>query len=180
MALTRKALRDMGLTAQQVDEIIAAHMDSIDAVKSAAATEAAELRSQLEALRSSSQEEQRALQAAFDDFRTQTTRKEKHALLLDALLAAGAHPAAAPLLASTAPLDAMALENGALSGAEEAISSLKNQWAGLFAQETTQPLPALNPPGRAHAILTKKDLESMSIEDINAHWGMVSGVLGQQ
>ena len=38
MALTRKALRDMGLTAQQVDEIIAAHMDSIDAVKSAAAT----------------------------------------------------------------------------------------------------------------------------------------------
>ena len=180
MALTRKALRDMGLTAQQVDEIIAAHMDSIDAVKSAAATEAAELRTQLEALRSSSQEEQRALQAAFDDFRTQTTRKEKHALLLDALLAAGAHPAAAPLLASSVPLDEMTLQEGALSGAEEAISSLKNQWAGLFAQETTQPLPTLNPPGRAHAILTKTDLESMSIEDINALWGLVSGVLGQQ
>ena len=74
----------------------------------------------------------------------------------------------------------MALENGALSGAEEAISSLKNQWAGLFAQETTQALPLLDPPARHNAILTKKDLESMSIEDINAHWGMVSGVLGQQ
>lgn len=180
MALTRKQLRDMGLTAQQVDEIIAAHIDSVEAAKTALAEESNELRAQLEGLRTSSQQEKEALQAAFDGYRAAATRKDKLALMTEALKAAGANPAAAPLLAEHAALDGMNIESGVLTGAAEAVDSMKAQWAELFTAQTTEALPTLDPLGRKTGPLTLKDVEGMTEADINRHWAQVSGLLQKQ
>ena len=180
MALTRKQLREMGLTAQQVDEIISAHIETVEAAKTSLTDESNDLRARLEALRTSSQQEKDELQAAIDEFRAAATRKEKLALMTEALIAAGANPAAAPLLASTCPLDALTIVGGALMGAAEAADDLKSRWADLFTARTAEALPTLDPLGRKTGPLTRKDVEAMTEEDINRHWAQVSGLLQKQ
>ena len=177
MTLTRKLLKSMGLAAAQVDEIIAAHVDSVDAVKASAAAESTALAQELATAKSAAAAELSALQSRFDAFRAQTLRAQKAALLTDALVAAGANPAAAPLMAGSVDLDALEMADGALTRTDETVSDLRARWSDLFARESVQPLPALDPHHAAPAVLTRRDVEAMSMEDINRHWSAVSTAL---
>lgn len=176
MALTRKMLRDMGLEPAQVSEIIAAHLDSLDAAKATAAAESAALNDQLTAAQAEAQQAQDNLAA----YQAEVTRKDKVALLRQALIDAGANPAAAPLMAASVDLDALALENGALVSVSETIDALKSSWAELFTSQSVQPLPHLNPQVNGPAVLTRQDIDAMSLEDINRHWSAVSSALRDQ
>lgn len=180
MALTRKMLKEMGLTAQQVDGIIAAHIESLDGAKAAAQAEQAALSARLTQQATDAAAQLAEVRSAFDDYRRQVTRKEKSALLTAALVDAGANPAAAPLMASTADLDAMEIADGQLSRLPETVDGLRAAWRGLFCEEAVSPLPAVDPYLAAPAVLTRQDVAAMSPEDVNRNWSAVSAALRDQ
>lgn len=177
MALTRKMLRAMGLNADQVDEVIAAHLESLDGAKSAAAQEVSQLTDRLRQQEEGASARLAEVTSAFDDYRRQVTRREKQALLLTALLDAGANPAAAPLMAQSMDPDALEIADGTLSRLPETVEDLRTRWSGLFAVTSTEPLPAIDPYHTAPAVLTRGDIETMSPEDVNRHWSAVSAAL---
>ncbi|MBR4082528.1 MAG: hypothetical protein IKK21_12155 [Clostridia bacterium] len=180
MALTRKFLKNMGLTAQQVDEIIAAHLESLDGAKSAAQAEQATLAARLQQQETDAAARLAEVQSAFDGYRRDVSRREKSALLVAALVDAGANPAAAPLMAQSVDLDALEIADGQLSRLPETVDGLRAAWRGLFCEEAVSPLPAVDPYLAAPAVLTRQDVAAMSPEDVNRHWSAVSAALRDQ
>lgn len=89
MALTRKLLKGMGLTDEQVDTIIEAHTDTVDALKGDIArykTDAEklpEVQQELDTLKAAGdggwQEKYNTVKKEFDDFKTDVTNRESAA-----------------------------------------------------------------------------------------------------
>lgn len=89
MALTRKLLKGMGLTEEQVDTIIEAHTDTVDGMKAdlskykADAEQLPALQKELDALKEKGgegyQEKYEALKAEFETYKTDVTAKETKA-----------------------------------------------------------------------------------------------------
>ena len=168
MALTRKFLKNMGLTAQQVDEIIAAHLESLDGAKSAAQAEQATLAARLQQQETDAAARLAEVQSAFDGYRRDVSRREKSALLV------------AALMAQSVDLDALEIADGQLSRLPETVDGLRAAWRGLFCEEAVSPLPAVDPYLAAPAVLTRQDVAAMSPEDVNRHWSAVSAALRDQ
>ncbi len=86
MALTRKALKAMGLTDEQVDSVVELHTETLDAVKEqrdgykADADKLAEAQAELEALKKDGYKEKYENEhAAFETYKTEQTAKETKA-----------------------------------------------------------------------------------------------------
>lgn len=173
MSLTRKLLKELELNETAIERIIAAHVDTVDALRQ----ERDAALAQHEAL----QGETASVQAEYAAYRAQVDA-EKHAsarrtALSDALAAQGANAQAIPLL-----LDAIALPEEAWAGDKlaDAAASLhpwRAKYGALFAAKSPVPVTKVRPPVHGGGLLTHADVKRMSASDINRNWSAVRSAL---
>ena len=179
MALTRKLLKDMQLNDETIEQIIAAHVATVEGLKA----ERDAISAELETLRTQSQQSAAEVQAAFDAYRTQVETARQNSKAVDlvrlALIQAGCNEKAVDLLIQTIDPSTLEMENGALKNENAVISEMRAKYAAFFAQPVRMPAPAIQPPIPTGGALTREDLSRMSADEINRNWNAVKGVLSK-
>lgn len=170
MALTRKALKAMGLTDEQVDSIVEMHTDTVDGLKEKIriaeekAADYDEVKKQLEASKGGKdyKSEYDKLKGEFDKYKKDVTEKEV---------------AAAKTKAGRAYFESKGIKGGnleiAMRGAKDEISALEldgdkikdtkaldaliaGDYKGLIVSESTKGADPVNPPAGGGSVLKSR------------------------
>ena len=175
MALTRKLLKGMGLTDEQVDTIIEAHSETVDGLKDKArqneeaAKKLPEVQKELDDLKAAGdggyKEKFEKEQKAFADYKAEVTGKElagKKTAALDALLkkAGVQRDSFRSTLIKGWDMAKLELdENGAIKDADALEARVKTDYADFVATQTTQGTPPATPPsGGSSSSMTKEQI----------------------
>lgn len=163
MAMTHKFLKALGIEDDKAEEIIAAHLETVNAIKA----ERDELKTKAETVDTLTAERDQLkadllaakeaggdaakVKADFDAYKAQIETEKvngtKRKLLRTALEKAGANPAALDLLVNTLKLDEVEMDGDKLKDEGKAIESTKNNYASLFGKQQITGTERLNPPG---------------------------------
>lgn len=173
MSLTRKLLKELELNDNAIECIIAAHVDTVDALRQE--RDAALVQSDAQLAETAAAREELIL------YRAQV-EKEQHAAarrsaLTDALVAHGANAAALPLLLDAISLPEEAWNGDALQDAAAVLQGCRAKYPGLFAARQPIPLHRVSPPLTGGGALTHADVKRMSVTDINRNWSAVQKAL---
>lgn len=175
MALTRKLLKGMGLTDEQVDTIIEAHTETVDGLKDKArqneeaAKKLPDVQKELDDLKAAGdggyKDKYEKEKKAFDDYKTEVAGKElvgKKTAALDALLkkAGVQRDSFRSTLIKGWDMAKLELdENGAIKDAAGLETRVKTDYADFVATQTTQGTPPTTPPsGGAATSMTKEQI----------------------
>ena len=181
MALTRKLLKGMGLTDEQVDTIIEAHTDTVDGLKADVskyktdAEKLSDVQKELDELKAKGddgwKEKHDKLKGDFDTYKKDVEEKETHskkeaayrAILKDANLSEKGIEKAIKY----AEWDKIELEaDGKLKGASDHIKAVKEEWAEYVTTTTTTGAKTSTPPANnGNSGVTKEDFQKMSYKD---------------
>ena len=179
MAVTRKLLKGMGLTDEQVDTIIEAHTETVDGLKDqvktykADADKLAEVEKELNDLKKGDGTDYKAKyeaeKKAFADYKADNAAKETAAQIRTAYRAllkeAGIDEKRLDTVLKASDLTQMKLgEDGKLEGAEELTKTAKSEWADFIPVTRTEGAKVDNPPGNTGGKYGSKD-EIMKIKD---------------
>ncbi|MBE5804927.1 MAG: hypothetical protein E7316_10510 [Clostridiales bacterium] len=179
MALTRQLLKDLQLNDESIEQIIAAHISTVDALKAERDAAFAEL----QALRESSGQSAAEVQAAFDAYRTQVEAHHNTAKALElvrlAMLQAGCNEKAIDLLIQAIDPATLKVEGGSLKNEAAIIAELRSKYAAFFAQPVRMATPTIQPPIPTGGALTREDISRMSADEINRNWNAVKSVLAK-
>ena len=188
MALTRKLLKGMGLTDEQVDTIIEAHTDTVEGLKADVSkykTDAEKLTSvqkELDELKAKGddgwKEKHDKLKGEFDTYKKDVEAKETHSKKVDAYRAAleadakknpDSHltPNGIAKAIKYANISSFELaEDGSLKDADKHIASAREEWAEYVTTTTTTGAKTSNPPANnGNSGVTKEDFQKMSYKD---------------
>ena len=196
MALTRKLLKGMGLTDEQVDTIIEAHTDTVDGLKADVskyktdAEKLSDVQKELDELKAKGddgwKEKYDNLKGEFDKYKTDVQEKETHnkkveaykAILKDANLSEkGIEKAVKYADWDKIELDA----DGKLKGANDHIKAVREEWAEYVTTTTTTGAKTSTPPANNHAKnYTTAEIKNMSASEINANWDSIKASLNQK
>ena len=177
MALTRKLLKGMGLTDEQVDTIIEAHADTVDGLKADIAkyeVDAKKLpgvQKELDDLKAAGdggyKEKYEKEKKAFEDFKNEQTAKEtktaKENAYRELLKAAGVSEKRIPAILKVTDLNSVELEGDKIKDADTLTKAVKADWADFIESSNTNGADTNNPP--ANDTGDSKDLGSLSMED---------------
>ena len=180
MALTRKLLKGMGLTDEQVDTIIEAHTDTVDGLKADVskyktdAEKLSDVQKELDELKAKGddgwKEKYDNLKGEFDKYKTDVQAKETHAakeaayraILKDANLSEkGIEKAVKYAEWDKIELDA----DGKLKGANDHIKAVRDEWAEYVTTTTTTGAKTSTPPANNGGKTGKTKEEIMAIRD---------------
>ena len=180
MALTRKLLKGMGLTDEQVDTIIEAHTDTVDGLKADVskyktdAEKLSEVQKELDELKAKGddgwKEKHDKLKEEFDKYKTDVQAKETkaakeaayRAILKDANLSEKGIEKAVKY----ADWDKIELgEDGKLKGANDHIKAVREEWAEYVTTTTTTGAKTSTPPANNGGKTGKTKEEIMAIRD---------------
>ena len=180
MALSRKLLKGMGLTDEQVDTIIEAHTDTVDGLKSdlskykTDAEKLPDVQKELDELKAKGddgwKEKHDALKAEFDQYKNDVQAKETkaakeaayRAILKDANLSEKGIEKAVKY----AEWDKIELgEDGKLKGANDHIKAAREEWAEYVTTTTTTGAKTSTPPANNGGKTGKTKEEIMAIRD---------------
>lgn len=190
MSLTRKLLKELELTDTAIERIIAAHVDTVDALRQerdAALTRATEIeasiqeRDELRALAEERLQEASSAKEELTAYRAQV-EEEKHrearrAALAEALVKQGANPQALPLLLDAIQLTDEDWHGDSLTDADAALQPYRARYGALFATRSPLPVTKVIPPVGGGGSLTHADVKRMSAADINRNWSAVRTAL---
>ena len=143
MALTRKSLKAMGLTDEQVDSIIEMHTETVDGLKAykADAEKLPGVQKELDDLKKQAAENKDdgwkdkhdAVKKEFDDYKAAQTAKDTKAAKETAYRAllkeAGVAERRIDAVLRVTDLDKIELEDGKIKGADDVKNSIKTEWA---------------------------------------------------
>ena len=177
MALTRKLLKGMGLTDEQVDTIIEAHTETVDGLKSDIAKYEGDakklpgVQKELNDLKAAGdggyKEKYEKEKKAFEDFKNEQTAKEtkkaKENAYRELLKAAGVSEKRIPAILKVTDLDSVELEGEKIKGADKLTETVKADWADFIESSNTSGADTNNPP--ANNTGDSKDLGSLSMEE---------------
>ena len=175
MALTRRALKAMGIDEEKVDEIIAMHTETVDGLKADIAKykEDAEklptVQKELDALKAAGdgglQERFDALQREYDEFKGKVTAKEAKAAKEKAARAYYESKGITgksldiAIRGSGAEIDALELEDGKIKDAKALDELISGTFAGLVSTTETRGANTSNPPANNNGgAMTKADI----------------------
>ena len=178
MALTRRMLKAMGISDEQVDEIIAAHTETVDALKEqrdaykADAEKLADVQKQLDkatadleaAGKDAYKVKYEALKEEYEGYKTEQTKKESHAAKEKAYRAllqeAGVSEKRLESVLKVSDVDSVELdEKGAIKGADKLTESIKSEWADFITTTQTRGAQTSNPPANnPSGAMTKADI----------------------
>lgn len=155
MALTRKSLKAMGLTDEQVDSIIEMHTETVDGLKQykADAEKLPEVQKELDALKAKGddgyKEKYEKEHKAFEDFKTEQSAKEtraaKEKAYRDLLISAGISEKRVDTVLKVSDLEKIELEDGKIKGADELTKTIKTEWADFVVTTQTKGADTRNP-----------------------------------
>lgn len=173
MALTRKLLKGMGLTEEQVDTIIEAHTDTVDGLKadmSKYKTDAEKLPSvqkELDDLKAAGdggyKEKYEKEHKAFEDFKADQTAKEakatKEKALRGLLTKLGISEKRQDTIVKVTDLDRYEMDGENIKDADNAEKALKEEWADFIPTTTTTGANTSTPPANnGGTVKTKEEI----------------------
>lgn len=178
MALTRRLLKGMGLTDEQMDTIIEAHTDTVDGLKADVAKYKAdaealpEVQKQLEKAQADLEAGKKdswkvkyeAIKEEFEGYKTEQTAKEtrsaKERAYRELLKAAGITEKRIDSVIRVSDLDGVELDDkGAIKGADKLTESIKSEWADFITTTQTRGAQTSNPPANNNGgAMTKADI----------------------
>ena len=179
MALTRRMLKAMGISDEQVDEIIAAHTETVDALKEqrdqykSDADKMVEMQKKLDSankqLEISGKESWKvkydALKEDFDAYKAEQSAKESHvakeAAYRDLLKSAGISDKRISAVLKVSDVDSVELVDGKIKDAEKLTENIKNEWADFIQTTTVTGINTPTPPNNSPT----KDPGEMSMEE---------------
>lgn len=179
MALTRKLLKGMGLTEEQIDSIIDAHTDSLEGLQSkvktleAEAAEAKDLKKQLEDLKGGKdwKAEHDKVKKELDDYRAEQQGKELSAKKRAAYKALAEKGNIDPkrietvLRADRDKIEALELDDkGEAKDADKLLEGIKADWADFVTTTVKKGVNNAKPPKSEGGGSMTKD-EIMAIKD---------------
>lgn len=185
MALTRKMLTALEIPADKQDEIINAHLETVNAVKEerdsfrADAERLTEIQRQLdeakakieqaEATETVPKAEYYQLKSEYEEYRNgieaQQTRAAKENAFRSLLKAAGVSEARMDAIIRVSDIDGLELdENGNAVDAEQRTESIKTEWADFIPTTVVRGAQTANPPAQNHAAIRSKS-DIMNIAD---------------
>lgn len=187
MALTRKLLKGMGLTEEQVDTIIEAHTDSVNAVKEERDTfkekadkydsASKELESLREAAKSGDggtvpKADYDALKKEYDDYKSDITAKEtktaKERAFREILKAEGVSEKRidAIVRASSKEIDEIEIgEDGKAKDGAKLSEFVKSEWSDFIVSTSAKGAPTATPPANNANSNSKTKEEILAISD---------------
>ena len=181
MALTRKLLKGMGLTDEQVDTIIEAHTDTVDGLKADVskyktdAEKLTDVQKELDELKAKGddgwKEKHDKLKVEFDAYKKDVEAKETHSKKVEAYKAilrdANLSEKGIEKAIKYAEWDKIELEaDGKLKGASDHIKAVKEEWAEYVTTTTTTGAKTSTPPANnGNSGVTKEDFQKMSYKD---------------
>uniref|UniRef100_A0AAU8B7Z9 Minor structural protein n=1 Tax=Dulem virus 33 TaxID=3145751 RepID=A0AAU8B7Z9_9CAUD len=182
MALTRKSLKAMGLTDEQVDSIIEMHTETVDGLKAdverykADAKALPGVQKQLEQAQAdleagkkdSYKVKYEAIKEEFEGYKNEQTKKESRAAKEKAyrelLKAAGISEKRIDAVLRVSDVDSVELDDkGAIKGAEELTKSVKSEWSDFVVTTATKGADTPKPPANTGGSMTKDQI--MAIKD---------------
>ena len=177
MALTRKLLKGMGLTEEQMDTIIEAHTDTVDGLKSdiakykASADKLPGVQAELDSLKAKGddgwKEKHDQVKKEFDDYKKAQTEKEakaaKENAYRDLLKSAGINEKRIDAVLKVTDLSKVEMEDGKIKGADELSKSIKEEWADFIVTTKQKGADTKEPPANNGGTLSKKEI--MEIKD---------------
>ena len=160
MALTRKLLKGMGLTDEQVDTIIEAHTDTVDGLKKdidkykGDAEKLPGVQKELNDLKAAGdggyKEKYENEKKAFEDFKQAQTEKETKQAKITAytafLKSVGVSEKRIPSIIKVTDLNTVELEGNAVKDADKLTESVKTEWADFIETPNTSGANTNNPP----------------------------------
>ena len=178
MALTRRLLKGMGLTDEQMDTIIVAHTGTVDGLKADVAKYKAdaealpEVQKQLEKAQADLEAGKKdswkvkyeAIKEEFEGYKTEQTAKEtrsaKERAYRELLKAAGITEKRIDSVIRVSDLDGVELDDkGAIKGADKLTESIKSEWADFITTTQTRGAQTSNPPANNNGgAMTKADI----------------------
>lgn len=185
MALTRKMLTALEIPADKQDEIINAHLETVNAVKEerdsfrADAERLTEIQRQLdeakakieqtEATETVPKAEYYQLKSEYEEYRNgieaQQTRAAKENAFRSLLKAAGVSEGRMDAIVRVSDIDGLELdENGNVIDAEQRTESIKTEWADFIPTTVVRGAQTANPPAQNHAAIRSKS-DIMNIAD---------------
>lgn len=178
MALTRKLLKGMGLTEEQIDSIIDAHTDSLEGLQSkvktleAEAAEAKDLKKQLEDLKGGKdwKAEHDKVKKELDDYRAEQQGKELSAKKRAAYKALLEKEKIDPkridtvLKADRDRIEAMELDGDTVKDADKLTEGIKADWSDFVVNTVKKGVNNAKPPkSEGGGTMTKEEI--MAIKD---------------
>lgn len=191
MALTRNFLKAMGLNDEQINSVIEAHADTVDALKKErddwkgkAATVETLTRERDEAVEKLSKAgDVQKVQKEFDDYKAgverDKTNAKKSAALTAAFEQAGVkREAFRKAMLRGWDMDKVELDdNGAIKDMDGLKATVEKDYADFIATSEDKPLPSNNPPSGGGQKFTAADINKMSEDEINKNWEAISKAL---
>ena len=194
MALTRKFLKALGIEDDKIDEIVAAHGETVTALKAeideakqgasgldAVTKERDRYKADLEALQKTSGDAAK-VQAEYDAYKAQVekdkTAAQKGAALDAVLKEAGVERESfRTQLGKGWDMDTIELEDGKVKDKAALISRIKADYPDFIGTAHTEGTKPLTPPAGGGKTYTREQLKGLSAEEINANWAAVQAAL---
>lgn len=195
MALTRKFLKALGIEDDKIDEIVAAHGETVTALKAeideakqgasgldAVTKERDRYKADLEALQKTSGDAAK-VQAEFDAYKAHVesdkTAAKKRTALNAVLKKVGVErQSLRDLLIKCWDLDTVELDDGGNAKNEAELSSRVNSdYPDCIGTAHTEGTPPAAPPAGGGKTYTREQLKGLSAEEINANWAAVQAAL---
>lgn len=197
MALTRRALKAMGIEDEKIDEIISMHTETVDGLKAyverykADAKALPGVQKQLEQAQAdleagkkdSYKVKYEAVKEEFDEYKKAQTHKESHAAKETAyralLKAAGVSEKRIDAVLKVSDVDGVELDDkGKIKDADKLTESVKTEWADFIVTTATKGADTHNPPANNVAkTYTRDDIKKMSPAEINKNWDSIKASL---
>lgn len=180
MALTRKLLKGMGLTDEQVDTIIEAHADTVDGLKAdvnrykADAEKLPGVQKELDGLKAGDGEDYKAKyekeHSDFDQYKKDVLAKETAAtaerLFRAELTAVGITGKRADAIVKATSLTGYKVKDGAFEDVKAVQDGIKADWAEFIPTTTTTGAKVDTPPANTGAKMTREQI--VAIKDPTA------------
>ena len=169
MALTRRMLKALGIEDEKAEEIIAAHIESTDALK----PQRDEYKTQLEAKPAPKQEPKaepsdgykakfEATEKAFEDFKAKVEGEkaaaQKKALYRDLIAKAGVDAKRIDAVLKISDLDSVEVKDGAIKDADKLVEGIKADFADFIPVITTEGASVAKPPAGDGGTAAPKNL----------------------
>lgn len=174
MALTRKLLKGMGLTEEQMDTIIEAHTDTVDGLKTQVATYKADaeklpsVQKELDDLKADGdggyKEKYDKEHSAFENYKSEIAKKETKRAKESAVKAyyeskgITGNGLEIAMRGSNAEIDAVELEDGKIKDTAALDALVSGTFKGLVSTTTTTGANTATPPANSGGIKTRADI----------------------
>lgn len=197
MALTRKLLKGMGLTDEQVDTIIEAHTDTVDGLKAdigkykADAEKLPGVQKELNDLKAAGddgyKEKYDKEHKAFEDYKADVTRKEAKAAKEKAVRAyfeskniTGSNLDIA-MRGCGEEMDALEMDGSNIKDTKSLDALIEGAYKGLVSttivKGSNPAKPPVNPPAKTYSAA---EIRNMSAAEINKNWDSIKASLNQK